>query len=314
MGAMDKKTLLMAASLSALLLSGCGPGFPIMTREQEDLIMNVEKLMKENDSLKSRMSGIEGSGGIDALKRDMESVKRSVAEANIGVERLGQEIASVKGGLEEGGAERASVKDAAKEAEELAASVKTQLASMETAIAANQRAVSAIETANQGQDRTLAEIKDALSRLESRTTSLEKGASAAPQPEAKTTGDDPEKLYQKGYNETLSRDYPRAISSFQKFLDSFPGHKLAVNAQYWLGEIYYARGDWEVAILEFDKVIRKYPDAEKAPASLLKQGFAFEKLGSTKEAAVLLQEVVDKYPKSPEASMAKKRLATITAK
>jgi len=314
MGAMNKKTFLIAASLSALLLSGCGPGFPIMTREQEDLIVNVEKLMKENDSLKARVGAVEGSGGIDALKRDMESVKRSVAEANIGLERLSQDLASVKGGLEEGGAERASVKEAAKEAEELASSLKASLASMEASLAANQGRLSAIETADQGRDRTLAEMKEALSRLESRASSLEKGASASPQPEAKTAGEDPEKLYQKGYNETISRDYPRAISSFQKFLDSFPGHKLAVNAQYWLGEIYYARGDWEVAILEFDKVIKKYPDTEKAPASLLKQAFAFEKLGSTKEAAVLLQEVVDKYPKSPEASMAKKRLASITAK
>jgi TolA-binding protein len=69
-----------------------------------------------------------------------------------------------------------------------------------------------------------------------------------------------------------------------------------------------------MAILEFDKVIKKYPGAEKAPASLLKQGFAFEKLGSVKEAAVLLQEVADKYPKSPEASIAKKRLASIKSK
>ena len=85
-----------------------------------------------------------------------------------------------------------------------------------------------------------------------------------------------------------------------------------MNAQYWLGEIYYAKGDWEMAILEFDKVIKKYPNAEKAPASLLKQGFAFEKLGSTKEATVLLREVMDKYPKSSEASIAKKRLAAIS--
>jgi len=60
MGAMNKRTLFIAATMSALLLSGCGPGFPIMTREQEDLIMNVEKLMKENDSNKARIERVEG--------------------------------------------------------------------------------------------------------------------------------------------------------------------------------------------------------------------------------------------------------------
>jgi hypothetical protein len=106
MGAMNKKTLFMTATMSALLLYGCGPGFPIMTREQEDLVMNVEKLMKENDSLKARIERVEGSGGFESLKRDMESVKRSVADANIGLERLSQEIAAVKGGIEESGSDR----------------------------------------------------------------------------------------------------------------------------------------------------------------------------------------------------------------
>ena len=87
---MKMKTAFISTALAALLLSGCGPGFPIMTREQEELVTNVETLVKENDSLKARVEKLEGSGGIETLKRDMESVKRSVAEANIATDRLGQ--------------------------------------------------------------------------------------------------------------------------------------------------------------------------------------------------------------------------------
>ena len=120
-----------------------------------------------------------------------------------------------------------------------------------------------------------------------------------------------ETLYQKGYKETTSKDYPKAIDTFQRFLVAYPGHKYAGNAQYWLGEIYYARGDWEMAILEFDKAVKKYPESEKTPASLLKQGFAFEKIGAKKEARVLLNDVIKKFPASAEAGLAKKRLAAL---
>src|SRR4030065_2894968 len=95
------------------------------------------------------------------------------------------------------------------------------------------------------------------------------------------------------------------------FLSTYPDHKFAGNSQYWLAEIYYARAEWEMAILEFDKLLKKYSGSEKVPAATLKQGFAFEKLGANKEARVLLEQVVTKFPESPEAGLAKKRLQSM---
>lgn len=129
-----------------------------------------------------------------------------------------------------------------------------------------------------------------------------------PRPEEK---EDPEALYQKGYKEIISKDYPSAVETFQKLLSSYPDHKYAGNAQYWIGEIYYAKGDWEKSILEFDKVIKKYPSYEKAAAAFLKQGFAFEKIGSKKESTVILGSVIERFPKSLEAGLAKKKLDTM---
>lgn len=316
---MSVKKTFIAAALATLVLSGCGPGFPIMTKEQDDLVRNVETLMKENDSMKARVAKLEGSGGLESVKRDMESVKRAVAEANIGVERLGQDISAVRGSLEEGSNDRDSIKNAVKDAQTLSASLKDKLASIEAAIVSSQQRIATLEGQGHGNGQRLTEMRDAIAQLESKTNSLEKGLSSAKAESSsrhkesakEASTDEAETLYQKGYTETTAKDYSKAVMTFQKFLSSYPEHKFAPNAQYWLGEIYYAKGDWEMAILEFDKVIKKYPAAEKTPASLLKQGFAFEKLGSRREAKVLLQEVVEKYPKTSEAAAAKKRLSEI---
>lgn len=310
---MSAKKTFIAMALATVVFSGCGPGFPIMTKEQEDLVKNVETLMKDNDVLKARLEKLEGSGGLESVKRDMDSVKRSVAEANIGVERLRQDIASVRGALEEGTDDRESIKNAVREAGALSTSIKDKLASIESAISSSQQRIATLEGQGHGNGQRLNEMSAAIAQMEKNIASAstrprETGAKESPKG---PSVDEAESLYLKGYNETSKKEYSKAVMTFQKFLSAYPEHKFASNAQYWLGEIYYAKGDWEMAILEFDKVIKKYPGAEKTPASLLKQGYAFEKLGSNREARVLLQEVLDKYPKSNEAPIAKKRLTQL---
>lgn len=300
----------------AAALSGCGPGFPIMTGEQEQLIHNVEGLMKENLDLKTRVAGLEGGGGLGQFKGDLEAVKNSVAQSNMSIDKLREDLSSVRGAIEDGTHDREQLKESLKNASSSSASINERLASIEAALQEAARRIAAYEALRQEDEKRIGEIRDAVTAIEKKTAAAEKAAreavkEASKEPRQDALKDDPEALYQKAYKYTSSKDYPNATEAFHKFLAAFPAHKYAVNAQYWLGEIYYAKGDWEMAILEFDKVIKKYPNSEKTPASVLKQGFSFDKLGSRKEARVLLQEVVDKYPDSPEASLAKKRLVSM---
>jgi tol-pal system protein YbgF len=150
----------------------------------------------------------------------------------------------------------------------------------------------------------------AAATLDERLAAIEgKGPEAAPPtPKAESKEQDPEALYGEGFKAIKDNEYREASDRFTRFLAAYPEHKLADHAQYWLGEIYYAKGDWEKAILEFDKVLKNYPKGDKVPAATLKQGYSFEKLGLTKEAGVLLGQVVEKFPKSDEAAKAKSRL------
>lgn len=108
-----------------------------------------------------------------------------------------------------------------------------------------------------------------------------------------------------------SKDYRGAIAQFKRFLRKYPQSQLADNAQYWVGESYYALREFDQAILEFDVVRRKYPNSDKVPAALLKQGFAFAELGERVDARLILREVIDRYPQSREAQKAKAKVASL---
>lgn len=117
--------------------------------------------------------------------------------------------------------------------------------------------------------------------------------------------------YEIAWSALDKKDYRLAIQRFKDFLKRYPKSNLADNAQYWIGESYYALREFDRAILEFDAVRRKYPQGEKIPAALLKQGYSFAELGEKVNARLILQEVIEKYPQSPEAMRAKQKLKTL---
>src|SRR5690606_34317546 len=98
------------------------------------------------------------------------------------------------------------------------------------------------------------------------------------------------------------------IASLRGFLATHPRHDYADNAQYWLGEAYYAQNDYRQALGEFRIVIETYPRGNKVPDALLKVGYCYQALGQTDKARAVLEQVVNLYPKSEPATLAATRL------
>jgi len=117
--------------------------------------------------------------------------------------------------------------------------------------------------------------------------------------------------YQEAWKSLERRNYREAIARLNEFLKNHPQSEFADNAQYWIGESYYALKEFDRAILEFDVVRRKYPSGEKVPAALLKQGFAFAELGDKVDARLILQELIARYPQSKEAVKAKEKVKAL---
>jgi tol-pal system protein YbgF len=99
--------------------------------------------------------------------------------------------------------------------------------------------------------------------------------------------------------------------AFQQVFDADPSGDLADNALFWLGESYYAVGDYAAAIKLYRRVTSDYADQNKAPDAMFKLGMAYEKTGDLTLAKSAFQECVKKYPYSTPASSSKAALKRI---
>jgi tol-pal system protein YbgF len=101
-----------------------------------------------------------------------------------------------------------------------------------------------------------------------------------------------------------------AIAALRAFIAKHPRHDYADNAQYWVGEAYYAQRDYVRALSEFRTVIEVYPRGNKVPDALLKMGYCYQAMGQGEKAHAILEQIVTRYPKSEPATLAARRLET----
>jgi tol-pal system protein YbgF len=109
----------------------------------------------------------------------------------------------------------------------------------------------------------------------------------------------PQQLYEQAYGYLLQKDYASAESGFESFLRRHPGHQLAGNAQYWLGETFYVRGQYRPAAAAFLKGYQSYARSPKAPECLLKLAMSLQRLGQKNAACSSFNELATKFPNPP---------------
>jgi tol-pal system protein YbgF len=119
---------------------------------------------------------------------------------------------------------------------------------------------------------------------------------------------DEQGLYDLASEDMKKENYPLAASEFSQLLENFPRSDLADDACYWLGECYYAQGDFTRAIEAFQRVIADYSASEKVPAAMLKLGYAFLEMNERTNGVQRLRTLMKDYPNSEEAAQARKRL------
>jgi tol-pal system protein YbgF len=114
----------------------------------------------------------------------------------------------------------------------------------------------------------------------------------------------PEAQYEFAYGLLLQAqreqtDFARPEQAFRQFLQANPNHRLAGNAQYWLGETFYARKDYQDAAAAFAEGLKKYPKSEKAADNLLKLGMTLALLNRKTDACGALTELNRRFPSAP---------------
>jgi len=128
-----------------------------------------------------------------------------------------------------------------------------------------------------------------------------------PSPPTPRTGN-PEQEYNAALTTFRSREHGQAVLDFIDFIAKYPKHTLAGNAQYWIGEAYWAQRDYRQALVEFEKVSEHGP--AKAPDALIKIGLCHLRLRDVSRAQQAWQRVLRDYPKSEAAILAQSLMRT----
>jgi tol-pal system protein YbgF len=120
-------------------------------------------------------------------------------------------------------------------------------------------------------------------------------ATPPPRPPPPLNGS-PQEQYNYAFGLLRQADYPGAEQALKTFVQHYASDPLAGNAQYWLGESYYVRKDYENAATAFAVGYQKYPKSSKAADDLLKLGMALGNLGKKQEACTAFARLDRDFP------------------
>lgn len=120
-----------------------------------------------------------------------------------------------------------------------------------------------------------------------------------------------ETLYNGAMRDKSAGNADLAIEQFQNYLKWFGSTDLAPNAQYYIGEIKYLRGDLDGALMAFDTLLEKYPDNPKTSDAMLQKGRALVKAGFKAEARQEFTSLIKKFPNHDNAAKARTELAAL---
>jgi tol-pal system protein YbgF len=132
--------------------------------------------------------------------------------------------------------------------------------------------------------------RDAIGRIIDGPRGMPPAAMAPPAPA------NPKQHYEVAYGLLLQQDYAAAQASFEDFLARYPRDGLAGNAQYWLAETFFVRGQYKTAAQAFLKGYQTYSTSPKAPDSLFKLAISLDRLGQKNDACATFGELLQKFP------------------
>lgn len=106
--------------------------------------------------------------------------------------------------------------------------------------------------------------------------------------------------YNAAYRLLEAGDIAGAQRGFASFVTQFPSDQLASNAHYWLGETYFAQGQFEAAANVFAQGYQRFPTGSKAVDSLFKLGLSLVAINRNRDACNAFSQLVISFPSAPQ--------------
>jgi TolA-binding protein len=98
-------------------------------------------------------------------------------------------------------------------------------------------------------------------------------------PPPSTAGLSPTRMFDTAMADYAAGQFTLAVTGFEAFLRTFPRSEMADDAQFQIGESYFALNRWPDAIAAYNAVAQNYPMGDKVAQAYYKRGLAQERLG-----------------------------------
>lgn len=121
-------------------------------------------------------------------------------------------------------------------------------------------------------------------------------------------GVSPQRLYDTAYTDYTTGQWALSIQGFEQYVSTFPASPLADDAQFFIGQNYYADGRFREAADAFAQVVVSYPDGDVVAEALYKRGLTLERLDEIELARETFQTVVREHPDDNMANLAQQAL------
>src|SRR5260370_5255853 len=108
-----------------------------------------------------------------------------------------------------------------------------------------------------------------------------------------------EPLFESGVRDMSSGKADMAIKDFNDYLQLYGDTAKAADAQYYIGQIHYDKGDYPNALKDFDTVLERYTSStndSKAPEALLMKGRTLVKMDRRTDGAKEFRSLIGRFP------------------
>jgi tol-pal system protein YbgF len=244
------------------------------------------------------VAGCATAADLQRVRRDQKEMQARLADTQATVDSLRQRLDAMRTSLEEG------KKRGTRGRSSVPADVEQRLAALEARVGG--ASPPSTQPLQEGGAPPSGEIKPPSQMLRSEAAVI-----ALRKEEPWLQSGNVNEMYRKGLEQYRAGQCEQAITTFRQFIRADPASDLADNAQFWIGECYYARKDYNRAIIELNEVFTKYPKGDRVPAGLLALATAFADSGDAIDAKLILQKLISDHSKSEEAEVGRQKLKTL---
>ena len=111
-------------------------------------------------------------------------------------------------------------------------------------------------------------------------------------------------LWANANRDRLGGKFPLALQEYSDYVKYYGETDDAPAAQYYIGSIRFAQGNFDQAVTDFDQVLERYSDSPRTPDALYMKGLALVKLGQRTKGAQEFRELVKRFPGTEQSTKA----------